>query len=87
MGGIIKLTKRNHLALDNHFEATLSVVHQEPIPKGKKYKDYENENKIIVNLIDVHTQQKCSCVDGKLCLFKRYENKEITAEEIISFLR
>lgn len=87
MSGIIKLTKRNHLALDNHFKATLSIVPQQPIPKDKKYKGFENEHKIIVDLIETHTNQNCSCRKNEICLFKKYENKEITIEEIVELLK
>lgn len=87
MSGIIKLTKKNHLILDNHFKQTLSIVHQQPIPKGKKHKDYEKENKIIVDLIDKHTNQICICNNDVICLFKKYENKEITIDEILEMLK
>ena len=87
MSGIIKLTKKNHFALDNHFKATLSIVPEIPIPKGKKYKDYENEHRIIVDLIDAHSNQKCSCSINEICLFKKYENKEITIEEVVELMK
>lgn len=87
MSGIIKLTKKNHLALDNHFKETLSIVHQAPISKGKKYKDFENEHKIILDLIDKHTNQECVCNSGVICLFKKYENKDITIDEILELMK
>ena len=87
MSGIIRLTKKNHLALDNHFKETLSIVHNQPIPKGKKYKDFENEHKIILDLIDKHTTQECVCYNEEICLFKKHENKEITIDEIIELMK
>ncbi len=87
MSGIIRLTKKNHLALDNHFKETLSIVHQLPIPKGKKYKDLENEHKVIVDLIDKHTKQECVCNNEVICLFKKYENNEITIDEIVELMK
>lgn len=87
MSGIIRLTKKNHLALDKHFKETLFIVHQPPIPKGKNYKDYENEHKIILDLIDKHTNQECICNNEVICLFKKYENKEITIDEIFELMK
>lgn len=94
MSGIIKLSKKNHLILDNHFKnapksykEALGMGHTPHIPIGKKYKDLENEGKIISELFDSHTSKNCSCSNKVICLFKKYENKEITLNDIIELTK
>ncbi|HRN94238.1 MAG TPA: hypothetical protein PL084_05910 [Chitinophagales bacterium] len=88
----IKLTKKVHKILDEHFKNAPKTYEESvkagrfiPFPKGKKYKDYENEHRIIVELLEAHTNQNCSCKNGEICLFKKYENEEITIEKLLSY--
>ena len=94
MSSIIRLSKKNHLALDNHFknapksyEEALKMGHTPPIPFGKKRRDFENEHEIILSLLDTHSNEDCSCKSGEICLLKKYENKEITIDEIFYLMK
>lgn len=86
MCGLIKLSKKNHFALDNHFKKSLSIVHQQNISKGKKYKDIINESNIIYSLFKVHTSKKCMCKNELICLFKKYEDNEISIDEVFNLM-
>jgi hypothetical protein len=94
MGCKIKLTEKNHLILDNIFknapkshEESLARGRNSHIPFGKKYKEFENEEKIIYLLFEIHINKECICSTEVICLFKKYENKEITIDAIVELMK
>lgn len=93
MATIIKLTPRNKDLLEaifsnapKNYEEALLKGKTPPISVGKKYADFKKEEKIISNLFENHTENRCSCIDEENCLFERYVNKNITREELIEIL-
>ncbi len=90
----IKLTKRNLLLLEQIFrdapktyQEALKAGKIPPIPKGKKYIDFEKESKILKNILHQHEEKSCSCVHGKPCYYARYLNNEITVSEILTEIK
>jgi hypothetical protein len=88
------LTKKNHLILEYAFsnapksyEESLANGRTPHIPAGKNYKDTEKEYKIIRSLFEAHINKVCICDGQVICLFKRYENKEITIEDVAILMK
>lgn len=90
----IKLTKKNHLLLKSIFqnapksyEEAIIMGLNPCLPLGKKYKDLKNEERIIGLLFEEHINSKCICNNQLICLFKKYENNEISIDEIVASMK
>lgn len=90
----VKLTKKHLEILDRVFKNAPKTYEESllqgilpPIPPGTKYADFENESRLLNEILDRHDSELCSCTLGEPCYYELYSQNKITVSEILDEIK